>query len=160
MDYQIQPHTRCCAVTGKEIKPGDKFYTVLVDEDHHFVRKDYCSEAWQGPPPNAFSFWMGRMPDDSAPRRLLIDDEILMDCFGRLEGQNDPNKVNFRYVVALLLMRRKRLKFEDALHEDGQEVLVLRAGREKKTYKVVNPRLSDDEIETVQNEVFKVLGWD
>src|SRR5258708_38977879 len=120
MDYQIQATTRRCAATGRELRPGEKFYSVLLDEGSRFIRQDYSSEAWHGPPEGAFSFWLGRVPAQEQSRRLQIDDDLLMDCFQRLETETDAAKINFRYIVALLLMRRKRLKFEEARGTDGQ----------------------------------------
>jgi hypothetical protein len=158
-DYQIQEHTRCCAATGRELRPGERFYTVLLEEAGKFVRKDYSSEAWQGPPEGTFSFWSGRVPARNEDRRPRIDDEMLVDCFGRLEGETEPGRLNFRYVLALLLMRRKRLKFEEVRTEDGQEVLCLRCSRTRASHQVVNPRLTEEEMAAVQDEVFKVLGW-
>jgi hypothetical protein len=158
-DYQIQENTRRCAATGRELKPGEPFYSVLIDEGARFVRKDYSSEAWQGPPAGCFSFWAGRVPDQDDKRHPRIDDDLLVDCFQRLEGQTEPGRVNFRYVVALLLMRRKRFKFEEARTEGGLETLCLRCTRTRTLYQVVNPRLTEIEMTAVQDEVFKVLGW-
>ncbi|HZT80730.1 MAG TPA: hypothetical protein VFA26_10925 [Gemmataceae bacterium] len=159
-DYQIQPNTRRCAATGRELRPGEKFYSVLLDEGGKFVRHDYAGDAWHGPPPNAFSFWSGRVPAQEQKARLRIDDELLMDCFARLEGQPEADRVNFRYVVALLLMRRKRLKFEEARTEAGQEVLRLRCTRTGTQHDVINPGLDEEQMAAVQEEVFKVLGWE
>src|SRR5579859_2713793 len=113
-EYQIQEITRRCCLTGRELQPGERFYSVLVDEGGKFQRKDYSQEAWQGAPAEAFSFWAGRVPPREENRRPKIDDELLFDCFRRLEGETEPGRINFRYVVALLLMRRKRFKFEEA----------------------------------------------
>jgi hypothetical protein len=159
-DYQIQPNTRRCAVTGRELNPGEKVYTALLEEGGKFLRQDYSSEAWQGPPPGAFSFWCGRVPAQEEARKPRIDDELLMDCFRRLDGQADPNRVSFRYVVALLLMRRKRLKFDEARKDGERELLGLRCARTGAKYEVVNPRLTDGQMGSVQEEVFKVLGWE
>jgi len=159
-DYQIQPNTRRCFLTGRELQPGEKFYSVLLEEAGQFVRHDYSGEAWQGPPEGAFSFWSGKVPAADPNKRPRIDDEMLLECFSRLEGQTDPGRVNFRYVVALLLMRRKRLKFEAARTEDGHEVLRLRDARTGAEHGVVNPGLTDAEMASVQEEVLKVLGWE
>lgn len=159
-DYQIEAITRRCAATGRELKPGERFYSVLTDEAGKFVRKDYAADAWQGPPEGAFSFWAGRVPAEDQKRRPRIDDELLVDCLQRLEGQADPSRVNFRYIVALLLMRRKRLRFEESRKEGDHEVLVLRCARTRAVYEVHNPRLTEDEMMAVQEEVFKVLGWE
>src|SRR5262245_38299664 len=159
MDYQIQANSRRCTVTGRELRPGEKFFTALFDEGGQFLRKDYSSEAWQGPPPGAFSFWSGRVPAQEEARKPRIDDDLLLDCFQRLEGQTDPGRVQFRYVVALLLMRRKKLKFEEARTAGDQETLGLRCVRTGTKYQVVNPRLTEGQMAAVQDEVFKVLGW-
>jgi hypothetical protein len=159
-EYQIQPNTRRCTTSGRELRPGERYYSALFDEGGKFLRKDYSVEAWQGPPSAAFSFWQGRIHSTSAPRRPTIDDELLMDCFTRLEGETQPSKVNFRYVLALLLMRRRRFKFEEARQDNGQEALQLRCTRTGARFTVVNPCLTDEEIESVQDDVFQALGWE
>src|SRR3954447_12238461 len=158
-DYQIQASSRRCAATGREIAPGERYYSVLLDQGTSFVRQDYSLEAWRGPPPATFSFWQGRLSQSGAPKRQPIDDELLLDCFARLEGEMEPGKQAFRFVLALLLVRRKRLRMEDSSSEGGQEILVLRDGRSKAKYLVIDPGLPDDELESVQDEVFAVLGW-
>jgi hypothetical protein len=160
IDYQIQPSTRRCSVTGRELRPGERYYSVLLEEGGQFVRKDYSIEAWTGAPAEAFSFWMGRLPTPQGRRRPAIDDEMLMDCFQRLEGQPEPGRVRFRYVVALLLMRRRRLKFDESRREDGREVLILRCARTGARHPVVNPGLAEEELATVQDDVFGALGWE
>jgi hypothetical protein len=159
-DYQIQANTRRCAVSGRELSPGEKFYSVLFDENGQFVRKDYADEAWPGVPEGAFSFWSGRVPPVESDRRPRFDNELVLDCFSRLEGQVEQDRVNFRYVLALLLMRRKRFKFEEARTVDDQETLVLRCSRTGERHEVVNPRLTEEEMVAVQEEVFKILGWE
>jgi hypothetical protein len=158
-DYQIQTTVRQCCVTGRPLVPGEVCFSVLIQEGAQLVRRDYSKEAWQGPPAGAIGYWQGKVPTGEKDRRPPIDDDGLMDCFTRLESQQEPNQVSFRYVVALLLMRRKRLKFEDVDTRDGKEVLLLRCSQTKTMHEVVNPAMGDDEIQTVQEEVFKVLGW-
>src|SRR5262245_36786805 len=163
-DYQIQASSRRCAVTGRELAPGERYYSVLLDQGDSFVRQDYSREAWQGPPERTFSFWQGRLPSGGggAPKQPPIDDELLLDCFARLEGEQEPAKQAFRFVLALLLVRRKRLRIEDARRDEGgggTETLTLRDGRTKARYLVLDPGLPDDELEAVQDEVFALLGW-
>jgi hypothetical protein len=160
IDYQIQPNTRRCSITGRELQPGERFFSVLLDEDSQFVRKDFSAEVWQGPPEGAFSFWAGRVAAPQARRRPPIDDDLLLDCFHRLEGQLEPSKVNFRYVLALLLMRRRRLRIEETRQDGDTEILVVRCTRTGTRQDVVNPCLSDEEMTTVQDDVFQALGWD
>jgi len=158
-DYQIQPNSRRCAVTGRELQPGERYFSALIEEGNQFVRRDFCVEAWTGPPPGTFSFWTGKVPPPQENAKPRFDDDLLEECFHRLEGQTDPGRVNFRYVLTLLLIRRKRLKFENSAVENGVESLSVRGTRDGKTYVVVNPRLTEEEMGQVQEEVFRVLGW-
>lgn len=158
-DYQIQPNTRRCSISGRQLLPGEKFFAVLVEEGDGFVRHDYSSESWQGPPANAFSFWAGHVPPPEESNRPKFDDEMLMDCFQRLEGEAEPRKVSFRYVVALLLMRRRRLKVDSSSKDAAPDTLCLRCTRTGTAYQVTDPKLSEEELEKVQEDVFQVLGW-
>ena len=159
IDYQIQPNSRRCAATGRELRPGEKVFSVLMEEGGRLVRKDFAAEAWQGPPAEAFSFWAGRVVAPESKKRAPIDDEMLLDCFKRLDGQTEASRIRFRYIVALLLMRRKRFRFSEAVKENGQEWLSLRCTRTGAMHRVLNPLLSDEETAAVQEEVFQALGW-
>jgi hypothetical protein len=156
--YQIQNCTLRCSRTGRELQPGEKYFSVLYEKGGGLVREDFSKEAWQGPPEGAFSFWLGKVPPRDQSRKLHIDDEVLFDCFVRLAEDKEPQRVNFRFIVALLLMRRKRLKFEDTEKHQDEEVLVLRDSRSKALHRVLNPRLSEQQLAEVQEEVQKVLG--
>ena len=161
IDYEIQGPTCICSVTGRELKAGDRFYGALVEDGGKLIRRDYAAEAWPGPPEGAVAYWSGRVPAADKPRKPVINDDLLLDCFDRLAGSSDPQKLNFRYVAALLLMRRKRFKFEDAIRdESGRDVLLVRDSRGGTMHQVVDPRLTDEQVTAVQAEVFRVLGWE
>jgi hypothetical protein len=158
--YELAAPARVCAATGRELKPGERVVSVLTDEGGKLVRREYAPDGWPGPPSDAVAHWHGKVPTAEA-KKPAVNDPLLFDCFDHLAGQTDPSKVHFRYVVALLLMRRKKLKFEDVKRTaDGGEVLVLRDTRGGKRVEVPDPRLSETEIASVQAEVFQVLGWE
>ena len=161
-EYDIQGPTRVCAVTGRELKPGDRFFAVLSEGAGKLTRTDYAADAWPGPPQGAVAYWAGKVPQAGAkPRKPAVNDDLLLDCFDRLKGSGAPDGLNFRYVASLLLMRRKRFKFEDATRDDqGRDVMIVRDTRGGAVHHVVDPRLTEDQIATVQAEVFRVLGWE
>jgi hypothetical protein len=159
-EYEIQGPTRVCAATGRKLKAGDRFYGVLSEDGGRFVRTDYAADAWAGPPAGAIAYWAGKVPAADKPRKPVVNDELLLDCFARLKESTEPDGLNFRYVAALLLMRRKRFKFEDVFRDEaGHDVLLLRDARGGTVHQVVDPRLSDEQVSAVQAEVFRVLGW-
>ena len=161
-EYDIQAPSRVCAATGRELKPGDRFVAVLAEDAGKLVRTDYAADAWPGPPAGAVAYWSGKVPTaNQKPRKPVVNDDLLLDCFDRLKDTADADGLNFRYVAALLLMRRKRFKFEDAARdESGRDVLIVKDARGGAVHHVTDPRLTDDQIAAVQTEVFRVLGWE
>lgn len=161
-DYEIHGPARVCAATGRELKPGDRFHAVLAEDAGKFTRTDYAAEAWHGPPANVVAHWAGKVPAAAVkPRKPVVNDDLLLGCFDRLKGSNDADGLNFRYVAGLLLMRRKRFRFEDTIRDDaGRDVLILKDAKLGAVHHVADPRLTDDQIATVQTEVFRVLGWE
>jgi hypothetical protein len=159
-NYQIHGPARTCAATGRELKPGEKVFSVLTDQGGQFVRTDYKTDAWPGPPSGAVAWWAGRVPEAGRPARPVINDDLLVDCFEHLAGTADPARQRFRYVVALLLMRRKRFRFEDARKRDESETLVVRDAKSGRKHEVIDPQLTGPEMDAVRDEVFRVLGWE
>jgi hypothetical protein len=157
---QIQNPTRICAATGRALGPGDAYHAVLTEDDGQFVRRDYAVDAWPGPPTGAIAHWQARIPTQEPKRRLSINDELLLECLLRLADTTEPAKLNFRYVVALLLLRRKRLRFDDTRRIDGQDVMMLTEPKSGTTFQVADPRLSEAELVAVQDDMFRVLEWD
>ena len=153
--YDIQNPTRLCAATGRALQVGEKYWAVLSEQDGKFVRNHYSAAAWPGPSPRAIAYWTGTVPPADRPMKPVIADELLVDCLNRLAGTTDPHQIRFRYVVALLLMRRKRYKFDDA----GPNDLTLRDAKTGEKIRVADPRLDESEIEAVQDDVLRSFGW-
>jgi hypothetical protein len=156
--YQIQPPTRQCHASGRVLQVGDKYFSVLVEEGGRLVRRDYAADAWQGPPTGAFSYWAGRVPPDDPARKARPDDEGLFACLRQTEGTADPKLLAVRYVIALLLMRGKRLRMDTSYLEGDVEILRFIGPRTGELFEVVNRRLTDDEMAAVREEVARMVG--
>jgi hypothetical protein len=157
--YQIQALTRLCHATHRPLRPGERFVSALVADGGQLARHDYAADAWPGPPAGTVAYWSGRVPAEGHSRPPAVHDDLLVDCFTHLDGADDAGKQNFRYVLALLLMRRKRFRFEEVRREAGRELLVLTDARTGQRHTAADPRLSAADLEQVQDEVFRVLGW-
>jgi len=156
MDYEIQRCTRCCCATGHELSPGEEFYSVLVAEGAELKRCDYSVAAWKGPPERVVGWWKSQMPTPNAKRLHWAPNDVMLHFFEELEAQ--PDKQDMRFVLALLLVRRRVMRLEDREHDEhGREVLVLYCPRREATYKV--PEATPDESRTneIQEELAKLL---
>lgn len=158
-EYQVPASARRCQATGRELKAGDGYHGVLMDVGGSLIRHDYCPDAWTGPPEGTIGHWSGQVPVGDAPNRAPVDDAMLLECFRRLDGAAEPAQVNFRYVLALLLLRRKVLRLEEGRRDELGEVLTF-TDRAGDRHEVHDPRLNEAEMAAAQVEVFEVLGWD
>ena len=135
MDYDIQRCTRHCSETGRELAPGETCYSVLYAEGGEVVRRDYSPEAWQGPPQEAIGWWKAEIPDRKAKRVGWAPNDVMLEFFDELAEQ--PEKQDMRYVLSLLLVRRRVMRHEETRRdEQGRELLVLYCPRREAAYEV------------------------
>lgn len=160
MELTLQPPTRRCTASGRDLKTGERFFGVLVADGPKLARQDFAIDHWPGPPPQAVAYWVGQIPASDVPRRPAFDDELLLQCFRQLDGTDDPAQLNFRFVVTLLLLRRKRLRIEDEIVDAGGSIMIVCDTKSNDRSQVRNPRLTAEDLRAAQDEVFRLLGWD
>ena len=85
---------------------------------------------------------------------------MLIGFFRRLEDETEPVRVQFRFVLALLLMRKRILQYESSTTTDGREVWEMLLTHDKSMHRVVNPHLTDDQIEDVSQQLTAILHSD
>ncbi len=159
-EWDVAKMSGRCAVSGRELAEGEEFYAVLFERDEGFERVDYSLDCWQGPPENAFCYWKSRVPAREKKKRLFVDDETLINFFLRLADEEEALKVNFRFVLALILMRKRLLKYEETIRDDGNEYWQMRLVGEQSVHRVLNPQLDDEKIRSVSAELGAILHAD
>lgn len=158
-EFTIAAPARTCTATGRPLAPGDRTVSALTETPTGYARADFAADAWPGPPAGCVAYWPGKIRASSAAKPPTFPEAMLADWFVHLAGTPDPSKANLRYVVALLLMRKKRLKFEDTKATPGGPVLVVRDAKSGARHEVPDPRLTGDELAAVEAEIGRVLGW-
>jgi hypothetical protein len=83
-----------------------------------------------------------------------------MAFFERLGREAEQEKINFRFVLALILMRKRLLKYDATRIEDGKEIWCLRIVGDKQTVEVINPHLDDEQIEQLSSQIGEILQTD
>jgi hypothetical protein len=127
--YEIVRTTGVCAATGRVIAVGEPYIAALVEteQDERLERRDYSMEAWQSGarPGRLFGFWKGTMESPEGKKRAYIDDAALLDLFEQLEGATEPSRISFRYLLTLMLMRKRLLKHEGTKRGAAGEASVM-----------------------------------
>jgi hypothetical protein len=163
--YPVARSTGRCASSGNAFAEGDPFVAVLVERDGQpgLERQDFAAQAWeQGarpqPPLRMFGFWRGTFTPHETKKQPLLGDAELLDLFEELAAASEPKQVTFRYILALLLVRRRVLRVVST--RPGVMMVVPRgagdAGREPLA--VMDPGLDDQAIADAIEQLGQVVA--
>jgi hypothetical protein len=156
MDYEVQRSTRHCTETGREFAPGETYFSVLVDEGADLKRYDYAVESWTGPSDKAVGWWKSQVPDQSVARKHWAPNDVMLHFWDELAEQ--PDKQDMRYVLTLLLIRRRVFRLEeDTRDSQNAEMLAVYCPRREQTYQVAAVVPEPARVEQIQEELAALL---
>jgi hypothetical protein len=157
-DWEIKKTKGFCYGTQRELEPGEEYFAVLTEnEEGGLERRDFSIEYWSRNRPEVFYFWKSRIPLPEESRKTFIDDEMLLEFYERLDGKNNEEKINFRYILALILMRKRILKYQNSQTSGGVEIWNMRTAGTNKTSKLIKPELSPERIDALTENIQEVL---
>ena len=104
-EYKVSRCTRRCHALNRPLKDGEWYYSVVFEDGDDFVRRDYSFESWTGPPENSIGHWKCRMPTADQRKLVPAPNMVLVDLLRQMESL--PGKAKSRYLLALILLRRK-----------------------------------------------------
>ncbi|MFV1964659.1 MAG: hypothetical protein ACC628_04500 [Pirellulaceae bacterium] len=159
LDFEVQRCTRRCGKTNRELEPGEEFYSVLIADGSQVVRLDYAVDVWEGAPPDALGWWKSRMPEPNANRLHWAPNDVMLHLFIELAEQEE--KQDQRYVLSLLLIRRRIVRLEDSeTDERGREVMTVYCPRNETEYKIPVVMPTPERIREIQDELARLLFAD
>lgn len=107
-EYKVSRCSRQCHALNRPLREGEWYYSVVLESGEEYIRQDYSAESWTEPPEGAIGWWKNRMPTADEKKLVLAPTEVLIDLLRQME--NFPAKAKSRYLLALMLMRRKILR--------------------------------------------------
>jgi len=158
-DWNIKRKTDGCNGCNRRFEENEEYFSILYDRNAEFIREDYCLDCWPSRDrEGAFSFWKTRMPTKEEETKKLVDDAVILNFFLRLENETEERKKDFRYVLALLLMRKKKLKLLNVKREEDEEILVFNCPAESRDFEVAVRNLSEEQIQQLTEQVGQILN--
>lgn len=156
--FDVEKPKGVCAVTGRELAPGETYMATLVAYEpdpagarsgdaapsgppsrHGGIglrRLDVSMEVWESGrrPEGLFSYWKSRVPEKEEKKRVFVDDTVLMNLLERLADETAERRLAFRFVLMLVLMRKKLLRYERTEQREGE-------GGRAESWWVLTPKL-------------------
>jgi len=156
LDFELQRSSRRCAATGRDLLPGELFYSVLVSEGGEVHRHDYAADAWQGPPPRTIGWWKSQVPTPESRKKHWAPSDVMLHYF--TEAESDPTRQDLRYVLALLMTRRRIVRHESTeTDENGEQWLVLYCPRNEAQYRVKVVLPTEERVQEIQRDLERLL---
>ena len=162
-DWEVDKPLGQCYGTGRKIEHGEEYFGALIQVEEGLQRRDYCADYWDSEKPEVFCYWKSRLPRPDEKKQIFVDDNMLMAFFERLENETEQEKLNFRFVLTLILMRKRRLKYDATRYEDDKEIWRLRVVGDKSAdnhVEVVNPHLDEEQVKQLSTQIGQILHTD
>ncbi|MGE4286289.1 MAG: hypothetical protein AB7F23_06720 [Phycisphaerae bacterium] len=156
-DWTISKSGGICCRCEKQFEEHEQFFAALSVCADGFKRLDVCADCWEKDRPLAFYFWKTKHSSEEDNRNKFIDDDMLFDLFEGLEESTEPDKLNFRFVLMLVLMRKRMLRYNNTIREDGKDLWLLKVTGQKREVRVVDPHISEEEIDKLTENIGLVL---
>lgn len=163
IDWNLQVRGHRCHSCTHHFADGEAYHTLLFDERGAYARLDVCENCWvnqfsQGcvDRKGFISHWQGvfRAP---VARPDPIQQATAESLLRELSAQGDPKFIPARYILAVMLERKRRLKVKSELREDGLRTFIYEQPETGDVFKVVDPELQLGQLEEVQREVARLL---
>lgn len=161
--WHVRSRSHECAATQRRFEDGEAIVTALFPdpESSGYLRRDYCIEAWEArgeDEEQAFSFWRSayQLPESESredPMKKLSPEELLE----RLIEEDQEHTENTRYILAVMLERKKLLRETDSQSMPNGILRVYEHRKSGEVYLIRDPNIPLEEVEKVQQEVFVLL---
>lgn len=160
MEWEIKRGSNGCILCNRLFSEEEEYYSALFDESNIFIRKDFCTSCWDKDKDDwPFSFWKTKVVKKNKSTQPVINMDVLLDVFMRLEGSSEIHQRNLRYVLALYLIRKKVFKLKSLKKQDKEESIVLYYPKEDREFDVLNLNLKEEEVEAITAEMCQLLNY-
>lgn len=164
-EWKIQKDRTKCTKPGCPLSASSEYYAVL--ELPSCTRRDLCQPCFrehETEAGEALLFWRGRR-QSKEQKGPVLDLASLRQLFDRLGDEDDPEKLEaargLRYLVALLLLRKRWLKMVDAQNPEQEQADLLVVDPKVEGMEPVAlsaPTLDADGMGSLKAELLALLG--
>lgn len=160
-EWTIQSRSHACAVSGQPFAEGEYFYTLLFTDGAGFRREDLSEESFKARNDNVqpFSYWRAKYVPPPPPQQEAVSKQTAEDLLRQYMLESTPEHANARYILALMLERKRLLKeVEVKRSDDGSLTRIYEHTKSGEVFVIPDPELRLDQVAEVQAQVAGYLG--
>lgn len=116
IEWKIARRERACRGCERPFDDGERHFSALFVEEGQLVRADFCRGCWdrrgaQGSDgAGSDLLWWRTRHEVERKRSVALDFEVVESLFWSLEDREEERVLELRYLLGLLLLRKRRLK--------------------------------------------------
>jgi hypothetical protein len=156
-DWQMPRRGEACEACQRSFEPAEPIQAYLYDTPEGYQRRDYCAACRPDDEASAIGTWRTRRPPAATKKTPSFDREAVYGFFEQLEDAQSPEKLQLRFVMALLLWRKKVLKFDGSDSRDGGEIWRFTTAGSGDKHVVERPELAENELERLGEQLEGLL---
>ena len=157
--YDLGRRGNKCSLCERELLPGDKLMASLRELPQGLERLDTCIDCWpKVDRADLLAFWQTIVPQHEAKKKVFVDDAVLCELFERLKDTAEESKLNFRFVLGLILMRKRMLSYESSREENGKDIWTVRFRGREGMLDLLNPNLNEQQVAEVSQQLGEILN--
>lgn len=156
-DWEMPRRGERCAACDAVFDAGTVMHACLFVTTAGYERRDYCTSCGPSGDTPPVAEWRTRRQAPEKPRRAFDRDTIIA-FFQRLTEPQSPEQLQLRFVLALLLWRKKILQLVETEPGADGEIWRFRAPADNTRYDVVRPELDDDRAEALSSQIEQLLS--
>jgi len=160
--WSIKSRAHACSVTELKFTDGESFFTAIFPdpESSGYLRQDFCAEAWNNRGPDAdqpFSSWTSVYHVPVKEEEVKVTDESPEYLLRRLIEEDEEHTENARYILAIMLERKKQLVEADSQPTATGIIRIYEHRKSGDVFIVKDPNVPLSEVESIQDEVAELL---
>jgi hypothetical protein len=158
-EWDIQSRSDACTGCRRPFADKEAYQTLLSMDAAGYTRRDLCGACFASASRDGIiSYWQGEYKMPAPPPPEAIQKETAETLLRKLVESTDPSHAAARYILAVMLERKRILKHRDTVREEnGGELLVYEHARTGESFTLPDPHLRLDQLLQVQQEVAALL---
>jgi hypothetical protein len=163
-NWSIRTRSHHCSLSERPFVEGEVFHTAIYfdAETGGYLRRDVALDVWSQEisERKPIAYWKTTYtPNIVEAKPEVTSKESAMALLQRFIEEDEPATENARYILALMLERKRILSPTATKEVDGNKMLFYENKKTSEVFIVRDPELRLDELAQLQDEVAMLLGF-
>lgn len=156
-DWKIERRHPQCASCARAFDEGARHFSALYLRGETLAREDRCVACWASSSASECLFWWRTRHSADKRRGVQLNLEALEQLFLHLEGKSERKLRELRYVLCLILLRKRRLKVRQIVRDAEGESFVVQRPRQAEALSVFVFDFTPERVDELRAELQRIF---